>query len=258
MPSAADIIVGTAGWAIAAAHRDAFGGGDSVLERYAGKLGGVEVNSSFYRRHRLSTWARWAQSVPTDFKFAVKMPKDISHTHKLHDCEAATQAFLDDIQGLGHKLGCLLLQLPPSFVFDEVIAQRYFAFLHAQTPIDIVCEPRHPSWFDAKADAFLNSMAIARAAADPAIVPGAASPGGWRGLSYFRLHGSPHMYRSAYAGPRLSDYARNLKADADDGRRVWCMFDNTASSAATSDALALSDMLMPMPIRMDPDRAGAA
>ena len=237
------IIVGTAGWAIASAHRDSFGEGTSALARYAGKFGGVEINSSFYRQHRPATWARWAQTVPTDFRFAVKMPKEISHTRKLVACETAIDAFLEECRGLDHKLGVLLLQLPPSLAFDEPVAQRFFTFLRQQTHVDVACEPRHPSWFEPGADAFLKAMAIARVAADPAVVPAAAMPGGWRGLSYFRLHGSPVMYRSAYAGQRLSDYARLLPAAAGDGGRVWCMFDNTASSAATGDALALSNML---------------
>jgi uncharacterized protein YecE (DUF72 family) len=79
-------------------------------------------------------------------------------------------------------------------------------------------------------------------AADPARHPGAGEPGGWRGLAYLRLHGSPIMYRSSY-GDRIAGYAAALKAEAEAGREAWCVFDNTASSAATGDALALADAL---------------
>jgi uncharacterized protein YecE (DUF72 family) len=63
----------------------------------------------------------------------------------------------------------------------------------------------------------------------------AAEPGGWPGLRYWRLHGSPVMYRSSYAD-RIQTYATLVREAAGD---CWCIFDNTASNAATGDALAL-------------------
>jgi uncharacterized protein YecE (DUF72 family) len=104
----------------------------------------------------------------------------------------------------------------------------------------IACEPRHPSWFEAGADALLERRGVARVAADPARVPAAATPGGWRGLAYFRLHGSPVMYRSSYRDGRLEAYADQL---GEAGANGWCIFDNTASSEATGDALALTTLL---------------
>ena len=84
---------------------------------------------------------------------------------------------------------------------------------------------------------------VPRVAADPANVPAAGQPGGWRGLSYRRLHGSPVMYRSAYGAERLRSYADAIAADIAAGRTSWCMFDNTAASAALGDALALARSL---------------
>jgi uncharacterized protein YecE (DUF72 family) len=71
-------------------------------------------------------------------------------------------------------------------------------------------------------------------------VPEAAEPGGWRGLAYYRLHGSPAVYRSSYDDGRLEDYAVRLAAE---GGPAWCIFDNTASGAATEDALKLQRLL---------------
>jgi uncharacterized protein YecE (DUF72 family) len=72
-------------------------------------------------------------------------------------------------------------------------------------------------------------------------VPG--DPGGWRGLTYYRLHGSPVPYRSSYEVERLEAYARAMAEDLKAGRDVWCIFDNTASSAATGNALDLKKLL---------------
>ena len=234
-------IIGTAGWSIARAVADQFPAEGSALERYASRLRGVEINSSFHRPHRASTWQRWAASVPEGFRFAVKLPKTISHERKLVDCEDLVERFLDEAGGLGDALSILLLQLPPKLAFAPALVEDFLGLLTGRTAARIVCEPRHPSWFCAEADALLAGARVARVAADPAVVPQAAQPGGWTGLAYWRLHGSPVMYRSAYGPERLSVYADRIRQAAAAER--WCMFDNTASSAATGDALDLVSML---------------
>lgn len=234
-----DIVIGTAGWSLPARDAGDFGAGDSALARYATRFDGVEINSSFHRPHRRATWERWAGSVPAGFRFAAKIPKAISHQRKLADCGDLVARFLDEVGGLGGKLAILLLQLPPKLAFDPSIAEPFLAALAAATPARLVCEPRHPSWFEPAPDALLNRLRIPRVAADPAIVPAAALPGGWRGLSYWRLHGSPNIYRSSYDDGRLDLYASGLGEERKAGRPAWCMFDNTAGSAATGDALGL-------------------
>ncbi|HEV2746092.1 MAG TPA: DUF72 domain-containing protein [Allosphingosinicella sp.] len=232
-------VIGTAGWSIPARDAAQFPSEGSALERYAARFAGVEINSSFHRPHRPSTWARWAGSVPPSFRFAVKMPKAITHQRKLADCADPAARFLEEVAALGDKLALLLVQLPPSLAFDAALVAGFFEPLAAPGWTRIVCEPRHPSWFEAGADALLGRLGIARAAADPVVAPAAVRPGGWRGLAYWRLHGSPALYRSSYDGARLDDYARLIATELADGREAWCMFDNTAASAATGDALAL-------------------
>jgi uncharacterized protein YecE (DUF72 family) len=238
-----DSIVGTAGWTIPTREREFFPEEGSSLERYAARFRGVEINSSFHRPHRASTWAKWAESVPEDFRFAVKVPRTITHQRKLVECGDLVEDFLRDVAPLGDKLAILLVQLPPSLAFDPTLASPFLELLAEAAPCRIVCEPRHPSWFDAEADALLAALEIARVAADPARVPAAALPGGWRGLAYWRLHGSPIMYRSPYGAERLEPVARAIEAELEAGREAWCMFDNTASSEATADALALERQL---------------
>ena len=124
---------------------------------------------------------------------------------------------MDETGGLGGKLSVLLVQLPPGLAFDPEVAQTFFADLATRTPVRIVCEPRHPAWCEPDADALLARLKIARVAADPARVPAAARPGGWRGMTYIRLHGSPLMYRSSYNRDQLQEYARALVAERDRG-----------------------------------------
>nr|WP_047169817.1 DUF72 domain-containing protein [Sphingomonas sp. Y57] len=226
--------IGTAGWSIPSIHAAAFPNEGTHLERYSARFDAVEINSSFHRPHRVDTYRRWAASVGGDFRFAVKIPRRISHELRLAACDEALDLFLGGIGGLGGKLGVLLLQLPPSLAFEAGLLSAFLELYHAATDVPIACEPRHPSWFTGAADRLLADHRVARVAADPAPVQGAGEPGGWPGLVYFRLHGSPVMYRSAYAGADLNRYAAQLRK-----RGGWCIFDNTASMAAIGNALEL-------------------
>ncbi|MFC0410365.1 DUF72 domain-containing protein [Roseomonas elaeocarpi] len=235
--------VGTAGWSIPKQHGGAFPAEGSHLERYARRLPATEINSSFYRPHRPATYARWAASVPAGFCFAVKVPREITHERRLVDATEPLGRFLGEAEALGEALGPLLVQLPPSLAFDAAVAGAFFGALRSRFGGLIVCEPRHRTWFTGVADALLLGLRVSRAAADPAVVPGAAEPGGWPGLAYFRLHGSPRIYHSAYPPEVIDNTARRLRAAAREGVECWCIFDNTALGEATRNALELLDRL---------------
>ena len=227
------VYVGCATWAIGAANEHLLPPAGSNLARYARALTAAEVNSSFHRPHRPDPWGRWARSVGPSVRFSAKVPKAVTHERRLVDAAGPLAAFLAEVEMLGDKLGPLLLQLPPSLAWDE---QLVAAFLDL-VPRQLVVEPRHPSWFADDVDAFLAERLIARVAADPAVVPRAADPGGWDGLRYYRLHGSPVTYRSSYA----SDFLERIAAELRPGD--WCVFDNTASGAALGNALELLSRL---------------
>jgi uncharacterized protein YecE (DUF72 family) len=234
--------LGTAGWAIPARAADSFPSAGSSLERYSQRFQCAEINSSFHRPHRPGTWRRWGESVPDGFLFSAKLPKEITHKRRLADCAGPLAVALAEMAELGKKLDILLVQLPPSLAFDPAVAETFFTALRGGWDRNLACEPRHPSWFEPGADSLLAERRIARVAADPARVPAAAEPGGWRGLAYYRLHGSPAVYRSSYDDGRLEAYAERLAATT---APAWCIFDNTASAAATGDALKLK-ALMPL------------
>lgn len=233
------IRIGCAGWAIPKAYAAAFPGEGSHLARYARQLDAVEINSSFYRSHRLETYTRWAEEVPEGFSFAVKVPRAVTHVARLVAFEEAMQGFLCEVAGLGPKLGVLLVQLPPSLAFDPEKASVFFAWLRARHEGGVACEPRHPSWFGTEAQEVFVRYRIARVAADPVPEGCSGDPGGWPGLVYFRLHGSPQVYRSAYEPAFLEELAGRLRAYVAAGAEVWCIFDNTAAGAATGNALFL-------------------
>lgn len=238
----ADVLIGCAGWSLPRSEQAEFPAVGSHLERYASRFDAVEINSSFHRPHRPSTYERWSASVPSSFRFSVKLPKAITHGLRLQQAGEFLESFLTEAAGLGDKLGCLLVQLPPSLSFEPAVAADFFADLRSRSSrssLPIACEPRHPSWFAPQVDGFLGEIEVARVAADPACVPEAAAPGGWRGMSYYRLHGSPKIYYSAYSEEYVAALASRIQADAGEGRPVWCIFDNTTLGAATRNALEL-------------------
>ncbi len=230
--------VGCATWAVGAANDHLLpqvSGGN--LARYAARLSAAEVNSSFHREHRPATWGRWARSVGPSFRFSVKLPKSITHERRLVNVEAPLDGFAAGVELLGEKLAVVLVQLPPSLAFDADVFDAFHQRLAERVPVAVALEPRHSTWFDEGVDSFLAVRRVARVGADPAVVPSAAEPGGWSGLSYFRLHGSPVTYRSPYDAVFL----RSLAARLDPGD--WCIFDNTASGAALPNAVELLALL---------------
>jgi len=245
--------IGTAGWSLPRETSSSFPGEGSHLQRYARVMRCAEINSSFYRPHRAETYARWAAQTPRDFRFAVKLPRTITHDGRLRRARAPLARFLAEAGGLGEKLAVLLVQLPPSFAFEARPVRNFFALLDELKPgrAAVVCEPRHASWFSAAAERALVAARVGRVAADPSRVPAGAEPGGWLGpagdgreaLVYFRWHGSPRMYWSRYDAAWLAERARALARWPGDG--CWCIFDNTGGGGALPNALELAALLRP-------------
>jgi uncharacterized protein YecE (DUF72 family) len=234
------LLLGTAGWSVPLSCRERVAGDGSHLARYGQALKAVEIDTSFHRPHRRTTYERWAGVTPDDFCFAVKVPKAV--THAAAPQPADIDRFLQETAGLGGKLAVFLVQFPPGKVYDEETARQLFDALQASTSVQLVCEPRHRSWFTDEVDQWLAGRRISRVAADPARAEGADQPGGWRGLQYIRLHGSPRIYYSAYETSflqRLNERLAVMSATSD----VWCIFDNTALGAALENALDLRDQL---------------
>lgn len=237
------IRAGTAGWSIPSAARDAFSAEGTGLVRYASRFNAVEINSTFYKSHKTATFAKWREAVPADFRFSLKLPKEITHTRRLLDCGAQLEAFIDDIKPLGDRMGPLLVQLPLSLDFEAASISRFFNALRDAFQGSVACEPRHASWFCSEADELLSDWKSARVAADPAVVPAAARPAGFSGLTYIRLHGSPARYRSSYDRGALRALSVQALAAVQARSECCIIFNNTMIGAATSNALELRAIL---------------
>ena len=233
------IVVGTAGWSLPKASQAEFPPEGSHLARYACVLRGVEINSSFYRSHSQQTYAKWAAATPRTFRFAVKVPRTITHEGRLRRARRPLEQFLDEVSGLGTRLGPLLVQLPPSLEYEPRAARAFLTLLRECHQGSVVCEPRHASWFTARAEALLVRHRVARVATDPTSIAGAAEPGGWTGMTYYRLHGSPDKYWSVYPAERVERWAVAL-SKVPRTTDSWCVFDNPAGGGAIVNALQVA------------------
>jgi len=232
------VFIGTAGWSIPSASADRCAGIGTHLQRYAGVFRCAEINSSFHRPHAAAVYRRWARSTGPSFRFAVKLPRVVTHDLKLRATRQPLERFLDESDGLGRKRGPLLVQLPPSLAYEPRVARTFFDLIRTRVTDLIVCEPRHPTWFSPEAEAMLTRFEIGRVGADPPPAAGAERPGGWPGIVYYRLHGAPRKYWSAYDEGYISALAAALQA-VPASVPAWCIFDNTASGAALENAWQL-------------------
>lgn len=235
------IRIGTAGWSLPSELKEEFPDGDSHLERYGQVFSACEINRTFKKMPRDSTFERWADTVPEPFRFSVKVSRQITHDHRLEEVAEPLEAFLDGVRHLGDRLGPLLIQLPPSLEIDFDLARDFFSILRERHDGGVALEARHESWFGDDAEKLLAEHRVARVAADPPRAEKDGRPGGADELAYFRLHGQPEMYRSPYRDDGLNGWLDRVREAEDSAegeeRDVWLVFDNTAEGEGTADAL---------------------
>ena len=217
----------------------------SHLERYSQRFNCVEINSSFYREHQPTTYLRWRDTVPDSFKFSVKLSKVFSHERMLKGPGKELETSVRAIQSLGPKLGCLLIQLPAKLNFSQDSTHQFFSRLRDIYDGPIALEPRGPTWAKTDALEILQAFRLSKVLADPEPCPlkRVERLSFEAELRYFRLHGTPHRYRSSYETERLLRVAKAIVIGEATTLQTWCIFDNTAYGAATSNALELDKIL---------------
>ncbi len=244
MPETKTLRIGTAGWTIPSHVKNQFPELGSHLERYSQIFNCVEINSSFYRDHKADTYARWSDSTRNDFLFSVKLSRYFTQETRLAEAGDKLKETLLGISQLKEKWGVLLVQLPPSLDFNEKTAGRFLQDLRHFFQGTILWEPRHTSWSEKKAIDLLTSFHISKVLADPE--PCLVSKE-WRPPievdRYFRLHGTPNIYKSRYSKNVIGRLADRLTHPASPAKSSWVIFDNTTYGFATENALELKKLV---------------
>jgi len=207
------------------------------LEYYTGHFNTVELNASFYRLPNPTTFKNWKIRTPDNFLWSVKASKYITHTKRLKDPDEPLQRLYDAVNGLGEKLGIILIQLPPNLIFDETLFRDFCGLLNAG--IRHTLEIRHDSWLTDNAYGMLNEFNIALCISDTAgRYPSAEKI--TADFVYLRLHGSQKLYASGYTEDELKAWAQKIKSWK---RDTFIYFDNDFEGYAVRDAKMVKEIL---------------
>lgn len=134
---------------------------------YASRFPAVEMDSSFYHLPSARTVEQWSLLTPPGFRFCPKLPKSLSHEKRLADPgpEIAMMEHLAD--ELGDRMGCALLQLPPSFHARPAEDKALRQFLDRwPRRIPLAVEFRDAGWETAHAASMLERHGVAWVWAD--------------------------------------------------------------------------------------------
>jgi uncharacterized protein YecE (DUF72 family) len=207
------------------------------LAFYSTKFGTVELNGTFYRIPKVSVLKNYAAITPADFKFSVKINKQITHFLQLNESQESIKEFIDTMkEGLGDKLSCFLFQLPPSFKYNEENLERVLK----EVPHDrySVVEFRHKSWWN---DEVKNAFIKAKLTFCNVDYPGFTTPTIITSdLFYFRFHGHTELFKSTYSKIQLKNFYDTFPSHAKD---YYIYFNNTFYEGAYTNALELEKII---------------
>ena len=231
------IHIGTSGWSYDHWDNVLYPPGLPVrdrLQQYVSRFGTVELNASFYRWPRDTSFASWRRRLPDGFAMSVKAPRGLTHGKKLY----APEVWLERISRCWHELGdkraVLLVQLPPQQARDDARLEYFLAKVPRW--IRVAVEFRHPSWDHPDVYGLLE-----RHGAAYCIMSGANLPCILRATApfvYVRLHGPDHqhLYGGSYSDADLGWWADRIREWAAGGRDVFVYFNNDGGGNAVRNA----------------------
>ncbi|MGZ3873394.1 MAG: DUF72 domain-containing protein [Mucilaginibacter sp.] len=202
------------------------------FDYYCEHFNTLELNVTFYRFPQLAFLQNWYQQAPPDFRFAVKAPRAITHYKKFINAADFISSFYDTInQGLQEKLGPVLFQAPPNFIYNE---ERLDRIIHSLSPsFKNVFEPRHISWWQEEVYQKLAAHGIAFCGMSHPSLPDGIIQN--TDVIYYRFHGVPDLYRSRYSMQFLERTVNAIKQNSN-AKEAWCYFNNDYDATGVFNA----------------------
>jgi len=244
----AKLFIGTSGWTYSSWKRTFYPQdlpSRRYLEFYAREFPATEVNYSFYRLPKASTYENWSRQVPENFVFAVKASRFITHIKRLQDVDEAWHTFVHNARHLGDHLGPILLQFPPSAPCDVARLKRFLTVSQpaekTSAPLRLVLEFRHGSWFTDRVYRLLNRYRAALCIADSARY--ARRNVITSDFAYLRFHGPQQLFSSTYPDAQLVKEAKTIRTYMRSGLDVYVFFNNDALGHAIENARTLRTMV---------------
>ncbi|UJH93042.1 DUF72 domain-containing protein [Antarcticibacterium sp. 1MA-6-2] len=206
----------------------------SRLTFYSSHFNSIEFNSTFYKIPQPSTVAKWAASVPEDFRFSFKLWKGITHNKGLNFNDEDIVTFFNSVNSVNEKKGCLLIQFPPGLGREYRAQLKYLlSCIMELDPIQdwkIAVEFRNTSWYQDEVYDLLNFYKATVVIQD---IPKSATPILDQDSKhlYLRFHGPTGNYRESYHEDCLRDYASLISQWKEEGKTIYAYFNNTMGDA---------------------------
>ena len=232
------IRIGTSGWSYAHWRHIFYPEGlpsARWLGFYVRHFGTVEINNSFYKLPEAKTLLKWRREASSDFVFAVKANRFITHMKKLKNVEEALATLLERVGSLGRNLGPILFQLPPNINFDAGRLRDFLDILPPQRRY--VIEFRNATWLNDRAIELLRARRAAFCIHD--LFEDACPQHVTSSFSYFRFHGFGEKYGGSYPKRTLTAHAETMADMVARGKDVYAYFNNDAHGYALKDAVRL-------------------
>jgi uncharacterized protein YecE (DUF72 family) len=206
------------------------------LSFYGSQFDTIELNVTFYRSVKDETYRKWYDTVPPGFLFSAKMNRFITHIRRLNVERDSVERFLKSVSTLGDRLGAILIQTPPSLVFD---ADLVTDFLDSLDPsLRYAVEARNKSFVDDRFFSLLEKRNMAWCISDTAgRFPYSETI--TADFVYVRLHGKEELYCTSYRDEDLEEFKKKITAW---GRDAYIYFDNDYGGYAPTNALTLKRM----------------
>ncbi|HSS25364.1 MAG TPA: DUF72 domain-containing protein [Mycobacterium sp.] len=211
------------------------------LARYVEVFDTVELNASFYRWPKDSTFAGWRDQLPAGFRMSVKAHRGLTHYRRLASPEPWIERFERCWQLLGDRHGVLLVQLHPEQQRDDARLDSFLQRIPAS--IRVAVELRHASWNEPAVYELLEdhrAAYVVMSGGGLVCVPRATTD-----LVYVRLHGPDQdaIYAGCYSDNELRRWADRIARWDRDGVDVWVYFNNDLGGHAVRNALTLQELL---------------
>ncbi len=212
---------------------------NDFLNYYSKQFHTVEVNNTFYHLPEEKTIKNWTDCVPDNFIFSVKASRYITHLKKLKDAKEPVNNFLKLIETFGNKTGPILFQFPPHFSFN---AERLGEFINILPKNQrYTFEFRDPNWFNDLTYEFLkdNNIAFCIYYMGETESPTQITSD----FVYIRFHGAENLGAGGYSDEKLKEFAKNIKNYYDQGKEIFCYFNNDEAGYAVKNALKLKELI---------------
>jgi len=207
------------------------------LTYYATLFNSIEINSSFYKVPMPVTFTKWSHLVPDDFRFTVKLWREITHARGFSFNPTDIALFMKAAANLGYKKGSLLIQLPPSVAWNKFAQLERMLTLVQASDVPpawrIAVEFRDRSWYRQETYDLLDKFQAALVLHD---IPASAiyAPTDKADFIYIRFHGIKGDYKGSYTREHLQEYAEKIKNWLRQGKDVYVYFNNTIGDAVAN------------------------